>query len=218
MHYPTFASATVPSHVTEARDASLGSLWRPALVLLLAFSVVTGLMYPVLLTVLAQIAFPSQANGSLVKEGELVMGSRLIGQSFDSPGYFWGRPSATAPYAYNAGSSSGSNLGPTNPALRDAVSARVARLHAADPGSREPVPIDLVTASASGLDPHISPAAACYQVNRVARERKLDSVRVRALVDEHVEIRTFGILGEPRVNVLSLNLALDRLPAGTVSP
>jgi K+-transporting ATPase ATPase C chain len=200
---------------TPREDASLGSLWRPALMLLLAFSVVTGLAYPALMTVLAQIAFPSQANGSLVREGNAVIGFRLIGQHFDSPRYFWGRPSATIPYAYNADSSAGSNLGPTNPALRDAISARVARLHAADPGSREPVPIDLVTASASGLDPHVSSAAAHYQVSRVARERRLDNARVRALVDQNVETRTFGILGEPRVNVLTLNIALDRLPAAT---
>jgi K+-transporting ATPase ATPase C chain len=196
-------------------DTSLGSLWRPALLLLLAFSVVTGLAYPALITVLAQIAFPSQANGSLVRQGDAVIGSRLIGQPFDSARHFWSRPSATTPYAYNAGSSTGSNLGPTNPALRDAISARVAILHAADPANREPVPIDLVTASASGLDPHISPAAAYYQVSRVARERKLDSARVRALVDQNVETRTFGILGEPRVNVLTLNAALDRLQAAT---
>jgi K+-transporting ATPase ATPase C chain len=187
------------------------SLVRPALTLLVVFSVLTGLVYPVFTTVVAELAFPSEAHGSLLNSRDSVRGSVLIGQSFDSPRYFWGRPSATAPFPYNGGSSSGSNLGPTNPALRDAIAARVARLRAIDPDNPEPVPIDLVTASASGLDPHITPAAAYYQMNRVARERELDSARVRALVEENVEPRTFGILGEPRVNVLRLNLALDRL-------
>jgi potassium-transporting ATPase KdpC subunit len=200
--------------VTAARtqqDAGVRSLLYPALVLLGAFTLLTGLVYPVVTTVVSQAAFSSEANGSLVKQGNSVQGSTLIGQAFDSPRYFWGRPSATTPFAYNAGSSSGSNLGPTNPALRDAIKARVAALQAADPGNHDPVPIDLVTASGSGLDPHITPAAAYYQVNRVARERRLDAARVRALVEENVEQRTLGILGEPRVNVLRLNLALDRL-------
>ncbi|HEY9857080.1 MAG TPA: potassium-transporting ATPase subunit KdpC, partial [Stenomitos sp.] len=158
--------------------------------------------------------FPHQANGSLIKEGDRVLGSELIGQPFASPRYFWSRPSATAPHPYNGGSSAGSNLGPTNPALKDAVQARVGALHAADPGNQEPIPADLVTASGSGLDPHISPAAAYYQVRRVARIRGLAEERVRELVAAHIEGRTFGVLGEPRVNVLRLNQDLDRT-AGT---
>ena len=182
---------------------------RPALVLLVALSMLTGLAYPALVTAIAQVAFPFQANGSLIARDGKVVGSALIGQSFDDPRYFWGRPSATSPVPYNAAASSGSNLGPTNPALLETAKRRMAALRAADGGNNAPVPVDLVTASASGLDPHISPAGALYQVERVARARKLDPATVRALVERHIEGRTLGILGEPRVNVLALNLALD---------
>jgi K+-transporting ATPase ATPase C chain len=159
-------------------------------------------------TAVAQLVFPEQANGSLLVKEKRVIGSMLVGQPFDDPKYFWGRPSATSP-AYNGGASSGSNLGPLNPALLDAVKARVAALREQDPTNRAPVPVDLVTASGSGLDPHISPAAALFQVGRVAAKRGLDPRHVRALVESHVEARTFGVLGEPTVNVLLLNLALD---------
>jgi potassium-transporting ATPase KdpC subunit len=182
---------------------------RPALMSLLLLTLITGVAYPLLVTGLAQLVFPYQANGSLIVRDGKVVGSALIGQLFDDPKYFWGRPSATRPYAYNAGSSSGSNLGPTNPAQITAVRGRVDALRAADPDNKAPVPVDLVTASGSGLDPHISPAAALYQVPRVARERKLPPDAVRALVEQHTEGRQLGFLGEPRVNVLALNLALD---------
>ena len=182
---------------------------RPALVLLLLFTVVTGVAYPLVVTGIAQTIFPRQANGSLVVKDGKPVGSSLIGQPFDDPGYFWSRPSATSPFAYNAGASSGSNLSPTNPALLKAVQERVDALRAADPGNTAPVPVDLVTASGSGLDPHISPAAALYQVDRVARARKVDEGAVRRLVEAHIEGRWLGVLGEPRVNVLELNLALD---------
>src|SRR5437899_8929552 len=182
---------------------------RAAIVSLVLFTVVTGVAYPVLVTVIAQLVFPNQANGSLIVKDGKVVGSSLIGQPFDDPKYFWSRPSATSPFAYNAGASSGSNLSPTNPALVKSVQERVDALRAADPGNTAPVPVDLVTASGSGLDPHISPAAALYQVNRVAKARKLQPDAVRALVERHPEGRPFGFLGEPRVNVLALNLALD---------
>jgi K+-transporting ATPase ATPase C chain len=182
---------------------------RPAILSLVVLTVVTGIIYPLIVTGIAQAVFPSQANGSLiVKDGKSV-GSALIGQPFDDAKYFWGRPSATSPFSDNAGASSGSNLSPTNPDLVKAVQGRVDALRAADPGNTAPVPVDLVTASGSGLDPHISPAAALYQVSRVARERKLDPPAVRQLVDRHTEGRLMGIFGEPRVNVLQLNLALD---------
>lgn len=184
---------------------------RTALTMLLIFTVLTGLLYPLSVTGLAQLFFPEQANGSLIVHNGKVIGSKLIGQYFDKPEYFWGRPSATSPFPYNAAASSGSNLGPTNPALIEAVKARVATLRSADPGSDTPVPVDLVTASASGLDSHISPAAAMYQVNRVARARGLDERRVRELVARNIEGRQFALLGEPRVNVLELNLALNAL-------
>lgn len=185
---------------------------RPAAVLLALFTLVTGLLYPLAVTGAAQALFPSQANGSLVRDGDRVIGSSLIGQAFDDPRYFWGRPSATSPHAYNAAASAGSNLGPSNPALADAIKARVEALRAADPASASvPIPIDLVTTSGSGLDPHLSPAAALYQIGRVARARGLAEARVKDLVERHIEGRTLGVLGEPRVNVLRLNLALDRL-------
>jgi potassium-transporting ATPase KdpC subunit len=183
--------------------------FRASLIVLVVLTVVTGVIYPLVVTGIAQVAFPAQANGSLVVKGGKPVGSALIGQPFDDPKYFWPRPSATSPFPDNAGASSGSNQGPLNPALAQAVQGRVDALRAADPGNTAPVPVDLVTASASGLDPHISPAAALYQVSRVARERKLDPEHVRQLVDRHIEGRTLGVLGEPRVNVLALNLALD---------
>jgi K+-transporting ATPase ATPase C chain len=185
---------------------------RPALMVLLLLTLVTGVAYPLLVTGIAQTIFPSQAQGSLiVKDGKLV-GSRLIGQPFDDAKYFWSRPSATTPFADNAGSSTGSNLSPTNPDLLKAVQGRVDALRAADPGNTAPVPVDLVTASGSGLDPHISPAAAYYQAPRVAKARKLPPETVRALVERHIEGRFLGFLGEPRVNVLALNMALDAAP------
>ena len=187
------------------------TLLRPAASLFVALSLVTGIAYPLVVTAIAQIAFPDAANGSLiVRDGKLV-GSRLIGQNFSAPGYFWGRPSATAPMPYNGSASGGSNLGPLNPALTDAVKSRIAALQAADPGNALPLPVDLVTASASGLDPHISPAAADYQLERVARARQIDVARVKALVTRYTEERQWGIFGEARVNVLELNLALDTL-------
>jgi potassium-transporting ATPase KdpC subunit len=182
---------------------------RPALVLLIVLSVLTGLIYPAVVTGITQIVFPRQANGSLIVRDGKVVGSSLIGQPFDDPKYFWGRPSATSPFPYNAAASSGSNQGPTNPALYDAVKGRVEALRTADPGNTAAVPVDLVTASGSGLDPHISPAAALYQVGRVAKARKLDEGAVRRLVEQHTEGRQLGFLGEPRVKVLTLTLALD---------
>ena len=182
---------------------------RSSLILLVVLTAVTGVIYPLVITGIAQVTFPAQANGSLIFKGGQPVGSALIGQPFDDPKYFWPRPSATSPFPDNAGASSGSNQGPLNPALAQAVQGRVDALRAADPGNAAPVPVDLVTASGSGLDPHISPAAALYQVPRVARERKLDVETVRTLVERHIEGRTFGFLGEPRVNVLALNLALD---------
>ncbi len=192
---------------------SLNSL-KPALLMLALMTVLTGVAYPLLVTGVAQGLFPQQANGSQIEKDGKVVGSALIGQPFSDPGYFWGRPSATGPVPYNAGASSGSNLGPTNPALADAVRARIAVLHAADPGNTAPIPVDLVTTSASGLDPHISPAAADYQVARVARARGMDAGAVAALVARYTEDRQFGVLGEPRVNVLQLNLALDTAVKG----
>ena len=182
---------------------------RPALMCLIIFTVITGVVYPLVVTGIAQVLFPFQANGSLIVTDGKVLGSTLIGQPFDDPKYFWGRPSATSPFGYNAGASSGSNLSPTNPDLVKAVQGRVEALRAADPGNTAPVPVDLVTASGSGLDPHISPAAALYQVSRVARERKFSRETVLTLVERHTEGRFWGLLGEPRVNVLALNLALD---------
>jgi K+-transporting ATPase ATPase C chain len=182
---------------------------RAAIVILIVFTVITGIVYPLVVTGIAQAVFPSQANGSLLVRDGKVVGSKLIGQPFDNPKYFWSRPSATAPFGYNAAASAGSNLSPTNPALVKTVQERVDALRAADPGNTAPVPVDLVTASASGLDPHISPAAALYQLTRVAAARNMSPDAVRRLVDQHTEGRTLGLLGEPRVNVLRLNLALD---------
>ena len=187
---------------------------RPALVSLAALTVITGLAYPLLVTGVAQAAFPHQANGSLIVQNGKTVGSRLIGQSFDDPKYFWGRLSATADangkaLPYNAGASAASNLGPTNSALVDEVKGRIDALTAADPDAKDAVPVDLVTSSASGLDPDISPAAAIYQVHRVAKARGLDEGKVRALVDSHTQGYSLGVLGEPRVNVMELNLALD---------
>jgi potassium-transporting ATPase KdpC subunit len=193
------------STVTHLRQAL-----RPALVLFVLLTLVTGLAYPLLVTRLAQALFPQAASGSLVEKDGRVVGSALIGQSFTNPAHFWSRPSATSSRPYNAGASSGSNLGPSSPALHDAVAARIAALRAADPGNIAPVPVDLVTASASGLDPHISRAAADYQAPRVARARNLSKTQVQALVEVHTERPWLGLLGEPRVNVLLLNLALDR--------
>ncbi len=185
------------------------ALIRPALMVLLIFTVMTGLLYPLLVTGIAQLIFPHQANGSLIVRNGQVAGSELIGQSFDDPKYFWGRPSATSPYPYNASASSGSNLGPSNPTLIDLIKTRIADLKAADPTNTQPIPVDLVTASGSGLDPNISVAAALYQVPRVARVRGLSEATVIALVDKYTQGRQLGFLGEPRVNVLELNLALD---------
>jgi K+-transporting ATPase ATPase C chain len=176
---------------------------------ILLFTVITGILYPLLVTGIAQLAFPGKANGSLLKKNGAVVGSELIGQPFSDAKYFWSRLSATSPFPYNAGSSSGSNTGPTNPALLDEVNGRIADLKKADSVNVLPIPVDLVTSSGSGLDPDISIAAAAYQVSRVARVRGLGEDRVRALVEGATRGRTLGILGEPRVNVLTLNLALD---------
>ncbi|MGV8803805.1 MAG: potassium-transporting ATPase subunit KdpC [Polaromonas sp.] len=187
------------------------NILRPALVVFLVLTLLTGVAYPLLVTGVAQLLFPAQAAGSLMLRDGKPVGSALIGQNFADSGHFWGRPSATTPMAYNASNSGGSNLGPLNPALGQAVQARVAALRALDPGNSAPVPVDLVTASASGLDPHISPAAARYQTARVARARGLPPARVQALVEQHTEAPLLGLLGEPRVNVLGLNLALEAL-------
>jgi K+-transporting ATPase ATPase C chain len=189
------------------------SLVWPSVAAVLVFTLLTGAVYPAAITVAARLAFPRQAGGSLVVRDGKEIGSSLLGQYTEDPKYFWGRLSATSPFPDNAASSSGSNLGPSNPALHDAVKARVAALRALDPTNTAAVPIDLATASGSGLDPHISPAAAEYQLARVARARGIDTTTVRALVLAHTEGRQLGILGEPRVNVLELNLALDRLGA-----
>jgi len=191
------------------------NLLRPAVSLFVLLTIVTGLVYPAIVTGVAGIAFPDQAQGSLVRRDGQVVGSMLIGQSFTDPKHFWGRPSATSPMPNNAANSGGSNLGPLNPALVDAVKARVGALRAADPQNTAPVPVDLVTASGSGLDPHISVAAADYQATRVARTRGLAPDVVRAAVARHIEPRQLGFLGEPRVNVLTLNLDLD---GGTSKP
>lgn len=183
--------------------------FKPAIMMLLCLTILTGLIYPLGVTAIAQLLFPYQANGSLIIKDGHVIGSSFIGQPFDDPKYFWSRPSTTAPFPYNAAASSGSNLGPTNDVLITAVRARIDALKAADPDNTARVPVDLVTASGSGLDPHVSPAAAEYQLQRVARLRGMDEQIVRRLVSEQTEARQWGIFGEPRVNVLMLNLALD---------
>lgn len=187
------------------------TLVRSGLSLFILLSILTGLVYPVVVTGIAQALFPTQAQGSLIKHDGTVIGSSLVGQNFTSPKYFWGRLSATTPMPNNASNSGGSNLGPTNPALLDAVKGRLDALHAADPSAQGPVPVDLVTASGSGLDPDISVAAAEYQVGRVAHARAISEDTVRTLVERHTRPRTFGLFGEPRVNVLELNLDLDAL-------
>ncbi len=192
---------------------------RIAIVSLILFTVITGMIYPLAVTGIAQLIFPGKANGSLIKQNGKVVGSSLIGQSFSNPEYFWGRLSATAPYAYNAAASSGSNYGPLNPALFDAVKQRIQALKKADPQNAKSIPVDLVTASASGLDPHISIAAALYQLPRVARLRGLKEEQVRTLIDQCTDGRQLSFLGEPGVNVLKLNLALDELkPLALSSP
>lgn len=205
-----------PITVDTARAAQTegqGGLMRPALVILLALSLLTGLLYPAAITAISAAAFPHQAAGSLIVRDDKVLGSELIGQPFSAPGDFWGRLSATAPMPYNGAASGGSNLGPSNPALADAARARIDALRAADPGNTAPVPVDLVTASGSGLDPHISVAAAEYQAARVARARGLPLAQVQAMIAAHTDQPLLPVLGESGVNVLKLNLALDALPA-----
>ena len=185
--------------------------FRTAIISIVLFTLLTGVLYPLVVTGIAQVLFPGKANGSLIRKEGKVVGSELIGQPFSDPKYFWSRLSATSPYAYNAGSSYATNYGPLNPALVDAVKKRIVDLRSADSLNTFPIPVDLVTSSGSGLDPHISVAAALYQIGRVARSRKLAEGQVRLLVDQQTEGRQFGFLGEPRVNVLKLNLALDNL-------
>jgi K+-transporting ATPase ATPase C chain len=186
-------------------------LIRPAVFSLLLLTVLTGIVYPLCITGLAQLLFPREANGSLIFREGHPAGSALIGQPFEDPRFFWGRPSATKPFSYNSAASAGSNLGPSNPELTKALRSRIAALHAADPDNRRPIPVDLVTASGSGLDPHISPAAALYQVRRVAKARGLEEGVVQGLVMAHLRDRDFGILGEAVVPVLELNMALETL-------
>jgi K+-transporting ATPase ATPase C chain len=190
---------------------------RPAVVLFILLSIITGVVYPLATAVLGKWLLPDQANGSLIEKDGKIVGSSLIGQNFTEPQYFWGRPSATGPYPNNAAASSGSNQGPLNPALAEVVKNRVNALKVADPDNTLPVPVDLVTASASGLDPHISPAAAAYQASRVAKARGLSAVSVQALINENTEGRQWGVFGEPRVNVLNLNLALDKSTVGNTA-
>ena len=187
----------------------MNKILRPAVVLFVALTVVTGVAYPLAVTGIANAVFPAQAAGSLIEAGGRTVGSALIGQNFGDPKNFWGRPSATGPMAYNAANSSGSNQGPLSPALIDAVKGRIAALRAADPENRRPIPVDLVTASASGLDPHISVAAARYQASRISRLRGLSTAQVDALIARQTEGQLLGFIGEPRVNVLALNLALN---------
>jgi len=188
------------------------ALWRPLITSFVVLALVTGVAYPLVITGIGQTAFKSEANGSMIEQNGKVVGSALMGQQFDAPQYFWGRLSATSPMPYNAQNSSASNLGPTNPALQDEVKGRIDALKAADPTAGTPIPVDLVTSSGSGLDPEISPAAAAYQIKRVALARHLPVEKVQEVVDSYTSGRQFGILGESRVNVLKLNLALDALP------
>lgn len=204
---PRITDAAAPASTTERVLAQI----RPALSVFVILTVVTGIVYPLVVTGIAQVAFPDAANGSLLRRGDTVVGSSLIGQPFSGANYFWSRPSATAPQPYNASASGGSNQGPTNPALVDAVKSRIEALRAADPENKAAIPVDLVTASGSGLDPHVSVAAARYQAARVARERKLPIEEVSKLIEAHTEPPLMGFLGEPRVHVLRLNLALDAL-------
>ena len=196
-----------------SESSQLESLLRPALFLFVILSLITGLAYPFLVAGFAQVFYPNLANGQLIEKDGQVVGSALIGQSFSQPQYFWGRPSATSPMSHNASASSGSNLGPSNPALVDAVKARAEALRLADPENKRPIPVDLVTASASGLDPHISRAAADYQLSRVTQKRHLSQDQLLKLLDQHTESPLLGFIGESRVNVLKLNLALDALSA-----
>ena len=209
---PASERAAVSELDTRTDEHAAGEgLVRPALVLFVFLSLITGLLYPALVTGIAHGLFPNAAQGSMLKRNGELVGSELIGQSFSDARHFWSRPSATSPMPYNAASSSGSNLGPSNPALAEAVKSRIAALRAADPGNSKPIPVDLVTASASGLDPHISRAAADYQLARVAKARGLSADAVRSLVDKHTEAAWLGFIGETRVNVLALNLALDAM-------
>lgn len=196
----------------------MSTLLRPALTLLGVFTLITGAVYPAVVSVVAQGLWPERASGSLVRQGELTVGSQWIGQPFDSPGFFWSRPSSTSAHPYDGRASTGSNLGPSNPKLHELVAERVAMWRTAHPQQTGPVPVELVTASASGLDPHLSPAAVLYQVERVAAQRGLSPAIVRSLVEQHVEGRTLGVLGEPRVNVLRLNLAVVALAAPAAAP
>lgn len=184
---------------------------KTAFLLLIFFTIITGIIYPALVTAVAQLLFPWQANGSLITQNKTIIGSQLIGQSFTDSKYFWGRPSATSPYPYNASSSAGSNLGPSNPTLIAEIKQRIEVLHKADPENKQLIPVDLVTTSGSGLDPDISPLAAYYQIHRVAKARGLSDEVIKKLIDNHIIGRVLGILGEPRVNVLQLNLALDQI-------
>jgi K+-transporting ATPase ATPase C chain len=210
------ANSSLTAETENLKGERIGKMFkqlRPVFMVFLLLTVVTGIVYPLLVTGVAQLAFPEKANGSLIRREGGYAGSELIGQPFDDPKYFWGRLSATPDFPFNSASSSGSNLGPSNPALVEAVRARVEALQKADPGNQSSIPIDLVTSSGSGLDPHVSPAAARYQVPRVARVRGLSEDQVRHLVEKFTELRQWGFLGEPTVNVLKLNLALDALRA-----
>jgi K+-transporting ATPase ATPase C chain len=194
---------------SNEKEKQMLTMIRNTLISLLLFTILTGVIYPLAVTGIAQVIFPNRANGSIIMKNGKAVGSELIGQQFDDPKYFWGRLSATGPYPYNSAASSGSNLGSNNPNLMGAVEGRIKALHQAEPGNTAKIPVDLVTASGSGLDPHISPAAAEYQVRRVAKARGLDETEVRSLVAKHTEGRLLGLIGEPVVNVLELNLNLD---------